>query len=48
MSQNGAKNRAAAGQTYEEILAFYFPGTYLNKGEEIKKMTKVEYLLEWV
>lgn len=48
MSQNGAKNRAAAGQTYEEILAFYFPGTYLNKGEEIKKMTKVEYLLEWM
>lgn len=48
MSQNGAKNRAIAGQTYEEILDFYFPGTYLNKEEEIKKMTKVEYLLKWM
>lgn len=27
MSQLGAKNRAAAGQTYKEILEFYFPGT---------------------
>lgn len=48
MSQNGAKNRAAAGQTYEEILAFYFPGTYLENKQEVIKMTKVEYLLEWM
>lgn len=48
MSQNGAKNRAAAGQTYEEILAFYFPGTYLKNKQEVIKMTKVEYLLEWM
>ena len=48
MSQNGAKNRAAAGQTYEEILAFYFPGTYLKKEEVETPMTKVEYLLGWM
>ena len=28
MSQIGAKNRAASGQTYEQILKFYFDGTY--------------------
>ncbi|WP_246943360.1 SpoIID/LytB domain-containing protein [Bacillus pinisoli] len=27
MSQWGAKNRADAGQTYQSILAFYYPGT---------------------
>lgn len=48
MSQNGAKNRAAAGETYKEILAFYFPGTYLEHKQEVIKMTKVEYLLEWM
>ncbi len=29
MSQIGAKNRALAGQTFEEILKFYYDGTYL-------------------
>lgn len=29
MSQIGAKNRAAAGQTYEQILKFYYQGTYI-------------------
>jgi stage II sporulation protein D len=29
MSQIGAKNRAQAGQTFEEILKFYYDGTYL-------------------
>jgi stage II sporulation protein D len=29
MSQIGAKNRALAGQTYEQILKFYYQGTYL-------------------
>jgi stage II sporulation protein D len=29
MSQIGAKNRAAAGQTYEQILKFYYQGTYV-------------------
>lgn len=29
MSQIGAKNRARAGQTFEEILKFYYDGTYL-------------------
>ena len=29
MSQIGAKNRAATGQTYEQILKFYYDGTYI-------------------
>lgn len=29
MSQIGAKNRAAAGQTYEQILKFYYQNVYL-------------------
>jgi stage II sporulation protein D len=29
MSQLGAKYRAASGQTYEQILKFYYDGTYL-------------------
>jgi stage II sporulation protein D len=29
MSQIGAKNRAASGQTYEQILKFYYDGTYI-------------------
>lgn len=29
MSQIGAKNRALAGQTYDQILKFYYDGTYL-------------------
>ncbi|MBC8062842.1 MAG: SpoIID/LytB domain-containing protein [Clostridiaceae bacterium] len=29
MSQIGAKNRATAGQTYEQILKFYYTNTYL-------------------
>jgi SpoIID/LytB domain protein len=29
MSQIGAKNRAANGQTYEQILKFYYDGSYL-------------------
>lgn len=34
MSQRGAKAMAAAGKTYREILAFYYPGTELIKMEE--------------
>jgi stage II sporulation protein D len=30
MSQIGAKNRATAGQTYEQILKFYFQNSYLD------------------
>ena len=45
MSQLGAKNRAAAGHTYKEILAFYFPGTEL-KGSETK-MTIEQFILNW-
>lgn len=29
MSQIGAKNRASSGQTYEQILKFYYDGSYL-------------------
>jgi SpoIID/LytB domain protein len=29
MSQIGAKNRAASGETYEQILKFYYDGSYL-------------------
>lgn len=29
MSQRGAQTRAKAGQTYQQILTFYYPGTYL-------------------
>lgn len=29
MSQIGAKNRASAGQTYDQILKFYYQGSYL-------------------
>lgn len=32
LSQYGAKKRAEAGQTYKEILAFYYPGATLVKG----------------
>ena len=31
MSQRSAQERAKAGQTYEEILEFYYPGTYLEE-----------------
>lgn len=34
LSQIGAKARAAAGQGYEDILAFYYPGTDIHKIEE--------------
>ena len=46
MSQLGAKNRAAAGQTYSEILSFYFPGTYV-RGDESKVMTIEQFILNW-
>jgi stage II sporulation protein D len=29
MSQNGAMGRAHAGQTYQQILSAYYPGTVL-------------------
>ena len=29
MSQNGARGMAKLGYTYDEILAHYYPGTYL-------------------
>lgn len=46
MSQLGAKNRAAAGHSYQSILSFYFPGTYL-QGDEIEKMTIEQFILNW-
>lgn len=45
MSQIGTKNRAAAGHTYEQILAFYFPGTTIHK--EVKSLTKEQFILNW-
>ena len=49
LSQTGAKNRANAGHTYQQILSFYFPNTNINKIEgEKEEMTKVEYLLNWM
>lgn len=45
MSQRGAKNRANAGQTHQEILAFYFPGTII-QGEG-KTMTIEQNILDW-
>ena len=32
MSQTGAKNMAAQGFTYKQILDFYYPGTYIKEG----------------
>jgi SpoIID/LytB domain protein len=37
MSQIGAKNRANAGHTYDQILSFYYDGTYLFKLEDERK-----------
>jgi stage II sporulation protein D len=31
MSQNGAKNMAQEGMTYEEILTFFYPGITVKK-----------------
>ena len=45
LSQVGAKNRANNGHTYQQILAFYYPGTYL---EGDTKMTIEQFLLNWV
>jgi SpoIID/LytB domain protein len=41
LSQWGAEERAAAGQSYAEILAFYYPGTQLGAGAD----TSVRILL---
>lgn len=35
MSQYGAKGRAEAGQSAEQILSFYYPGSSLNKGYNV-------------
>src|SRR5690554_4338725 len=34
MSQYGAKARAEAGHTHQQILAFYYPGTKLETGSD--------------
>ena len=46
MSQYGARGRAAAGQTYDEILAHYYTGTTLGKiapGQLIRVMLNSAY-----
>ncbi len=41
MSQWGARARAEAGQTYEQILAFYYPGKTFRTGTVVNKSTGV-------
>ena len=53
MSQNGAKNMAAQGFTYKDILNFYYPGTELraNYGEKelvpVAEKTKAQVVIDW-
>lgn len=42
MSQYGAKGRAEAGQSAEQILAFYYPGATLNKSYNVPATINVE------
>lgn len=42
MSQYGAKGRADAGQSAEQLLAFYYPGATLNKNYNIPATINVE------
>lgn len=42
MSQYGAKGRADAGQSAEQLLAFYYPGATLNKNYTIPATIDVE------
>lgn len=42
MSQYGAKGRADAGQTAEQILAHYYPGSTLNKNYSVPSSITVE------
>lgn len=42
MSQYGAKGRAEAGQSAEQILAFYYPGSNLNKSYAMPATINVE------
>lgn len=48
MSQLGAKNRANAGQTYKEILEFYFPGTEIVQEVESMTTTNENKILQWL
>jgi peptidoglycan hydrolase CwlO-like protein len=42
MSQYGAKGRAEAGQSADQILAFYYPGSSLNKSYGVPATINVE------
>lgn len=42
MSQYGAKGRAEAGQSAEQILAAYYPGATLNKGYSVPSSISVD------
>ena len=42
MSQYGAKGRADAGQSAEQLLAFYYPGANLNKNYNVPATIEVE------
>lgn len=48
LSQIGAKNRAAAGHTYQEILSFYFPGITLVKQEENSMTENEKKIYDWL
>ena len=49
MSQRGAKAMAAAGISYREILAFYYPGTVVSRIEsEVVRMVTVKQFIEKV
>lgn len=42
MSQYGAKGRAESGQTAEQILSFYYPGSNLNKSYSVPATINVD------
>lgn len=47
LSQQGAKNRAAQGQNYREILNFYFPGTYIQKEVNNMPTPSEQKIIDW-
>lgn len=48
LSQEGAIARANVGQTYQEILAFYFPNTYIKKEGESSMTENETKIIKWL
>ena len=48
MSQQGARVRAEAGHTYQQILSFYFPGTKIVKEVEEMATNNETKVLSWL